>query len=540
MGLIITAAGNQSAWNRISATRMMETIRVLSSDAYAGRAPASQGEALTTAHLAQQFRRIGLKPGNPDGSYFQKVPMVGISADPDTRLVFTSKDTGKQETFNYAEDFVAWTKHVQSSIKVNADTVFVGYGVVAPEYRWDDFKGVDVRGKVIVVLFNDPPVPDPRDPSRLDEHMFEGKAMTYYGRPSYKFEEAARKGALGCLIVHQIERAGFPWEVVRNSNSGELLSLVSPDRGMSHSAVEGWITYQTAKALFGLAGKDFDALAHAAVNREFHPVDLHLNASLALHNAIRTIASNNVIGKLEGSDSSLRNQYVIYTAHWDHLGKRGDNIYHGAADNASGVAGLVELADVLAHAHPAPRRSFLFLSVTAEEKGLLGSKYYTERPLYPLANTVAEINMDIVNVLGRTRDIEIIGAGQSSLDDAVKIVAAEQGRVVKPDAQPEQGFYFRSDQFNFARAGVPALYIHPGIDFIGKSAEWGLQMREQYIRDDYHKPSDQIKSYWDLSGAVEDLRLLAEVGYRTANDNGIPTLKPGSGVAAKQGSPAQH
>jgi Zn-dependent M28 family amino/carboxypeptidase len=524
-------------WQRIGSKRILENIRVLSSDEYEGRAPASNGETLATGYIEDQFRKLGLEPGNPDGTYVQNVPMVGITADPSAQLVFRGAG-GKQETLQFGDDFVAWTKHVEPAVSAAADVVFVGYGVVAPEYRWDDFKGVDVRGKIVVVLINDPPVPDPQDPAKLDEKTFKGKAMTYYGRWTYKFEEAAAKGALACLIVHQTGPAAYPWGVVKSSNTGEQFSLVTADHGMSRCAVEGWITVAKAKALFALGGRDFEGLERAAVSRDFHPVDLHVTASVGLHNTIRTIHSKNVVGKVEGSDPNLRDEYVIYTAHWDHLGigpeVSGDRIYHGAVDNGSGVAGLLELADAFAHLRPAPRRSILFLSVTAEEKGLLGSQYYVEHPLYPLRKTLANINMDGLNVLGRTRDVEVVGLGQSTLDDVLQAVAAEQGRIVKPDAEPEKGHYFRSDHFNFAKQGVPALDPGSGVDYLGRAAGWGLQMREQYTREDYHKPSDKIKPYWDLSGAVEDLRLLGEVGDRVANGKTYPTWKPGSEFKAKR------
>jgi len=536
--LAMANAGGESGWRQINSARILENIKVLSSDEYEGRAPASKGETLATGFIEEQFKKVGLKPGNPDGTYFQSVPMVGIKVDPSAQLVFTNSASGKREALKFADDFVAWSKRLQPGIRIDADMVFVGYGVVAPEYRWDDFKGVDVKGKIIVVLINDPPVPDPNDPSKLDEKTFKGKAMTYYGRWTYKFEEAAAKGALGCLIVHQTGPAGYPWGVVRSSNTGEQFSLVAADHGMSRCAVEGWITYEKAKALFALAGKDFGALEKSAVDRDFRPADLQVKASLELRNTIRTINSKNVVGKVAGSDPSLRDEYVIYTAHWDHLGigpeVNGDKIYHGAVDNASGVAGMVELADAFAHVQPPPRRSILFLSVTAEEKGLLGSQYYSEYPLYPLSKTLAEINMDGMNVLGRTKDIEVIGLGQSTLDDVVKAVAAEQGRVVKPDAEPEKGFYFRSDHFNFAKQGVPALDPDSGVDYIGKQDGWGLQMRDKYTSEDYHKPSDKIKPYWDLSGAVEDLCLLGEVGYRVANAKGFPAWKAGSEFKAKR------
>ena len=534
----MTDALEQSAWKRIDAASILERIKILSSDEYEGRAPASKGETLATTYIENQFRQVGLKPGNPDGTYFQSVPMAGIKADPSAELAFTEDSGGKRETLKFGDDFVAWTKRLQPTISAEADLVFVGYGVVAPEYHWDDFKGANVKGKIIVVLINDPPVPDPHDPSKLDENTFKGKAMTYYGRWTYKFEEAAAKGALGCLIVHQTGPAGYPWGVVRNSNTGEQFSLLAADKGASRCAVEGWITYEKAKALFALGGKDFDAMEKAAVSRDFHPVDLGVKASLELHNTIRTINSKNVVGKVEGSDPALRGEYVIYTAHWDHLGigpeVNGDKIYHGAVDNASGVAALVDIADAFAHLQPPPRRSILFLSVTAEEKGLLGSQYYSAHPLYPLSKTLAEINMDGLNVLGRTRDIEIIGMGQSTLDAVVRAVAAEQGRVVKPDAEPEKGYYYRSDHFNFAKQGVPALDPDSGVDYIGKPAGWGLQMRDKFTSEDYHKPSDKIKPYWDLSGAVEDVRLLGEVGYRVANAQSFPEWKAGSEFKAKR------
>jgi Zn-dependent M28 family amino/carboxypeptidase len=533
-GALLTVGGvaGSAAWSGISAERMLENIKILSSDEFEGRAPASKGEELSTQFIEKQFKSIGLGPGNPNGTFFQNVPMVGITADPAAELAFADPANGKQITLKYANDFVAWTKHEVPQVSTDADMVFVGYGVVAPEYKWDDYKGVDVKGKVMVLLINDPPVPDPNDPTKLDEKTFKGKAMTYYGRWTYKFEMAAEKGAAGCLIVHQTGPAGYPWGVVENSNTGEQFSLVTADKGMSRSAVEGWITYDKAKELFAMAGKDFDSLEKAAVSRDFRPVDLGVKASLTLKNSIRTIESKNVVAKLEGADRKLRGEYVIYTAHWDHLGigpeVNGDKIYHGAVDNASGVAGLLELARAYTKIQPPSRRSILFLSVTAEEKGLLGSQYYAEHPLYPLVKTLAEINMDGLNVLGPTKDIEVVGLGQSTLDDVVEAVAAQQGRTVKRDAEPEKGYYYRSDHFNFAKQGVPALDPSEGVDFVGKPEGWGLEMREKFTAEDYHKPSDKVKPYWDLRGGVEDLQLLGEVGYRVANAKTYPAWKPGS------------
>ena len=533
-----THAPEESAWQRLTAASILERIKVLSSDEFEGRAPASKGEALATSYIESQFKQVGLKPGNPEGTYFQNVPMAGIKADPSAELVFADEAGGKRETLKFGDDFVAWTKHLQSVINAEGEVVFAGYGVVAPEYRWNDFKDVNVKGKIIVVLINDPPVPDPHDPTKLDEHTFKGKAMTYYGRWTYKFEEAAAKGALACLIVHQTVPAAYPWGVVHNSNTGEQFSLITADKGASRCAFEGWITHEKARELFALAGKDFDALEKSAASRDFRPVDLRVKASLSLRNTIRTINSKNVVGMVEGSDPALRHEYVVYTAHWDHLGigpeVKGDRIYHGAVDNSSGVAGLIGLGDVFAHLQPPPRRSILFLSVTAEEKGLLGSHYYSEHPLYPLSKTLAEINLDGLNVLGRTKDIEVIGMGQSTLEDLAKSVAAEQGRVVKPDSEPEKGYYYRSDHFNFAKQGVPALDLDSGVDYVGKPAGWGIEMRDKYTSEDYHKPSDKIKPFWDLSGAVEDVRLLGEVGYRVANAQGSPQWKAGSEFKAKR------
>ena len=521
-----------SGWQRLDSKRMLETIRVLSSNEYEGRAPATKGETLATHFIEEKFKNIGLKPGNPDGTYFQAVPLVGIKAESGAQLVFTNSGSGQRQVLNSPDDFVANSQRTDPVVRVDADMIFVGYGVVAPEYDWNDFKDVDVHGKIIVVLVNDPPVPDPHDPSKLDEKTFKGKAMTYYGRWTYKFEEAAARGAIGCIIVHQTATAGYPFGVLKSSNSGEQFYLKPAPGSLPPSAVEGWITHDKAKALFAMAGKDFDALEKSAARRDFHPVDLGTKASIEIHNTVREIDSKNVLGMVEGADPVLRHQYVIYTAHWDHFGigpeVNGDKIYHGALDNASGVAAILELADAFAHVEPRPRRSILFIAVTAEEKGLLGSQYYAEHPLYPLAQTAAEINLDGMNLLGRTRDIEIIGLGQSTLDDAVEKVAARQHRVVRPDSEPEKGFYYRSDHFSFAKRGVPALDPDSGIDYLGKPAGWGLKMRDEYTENDYHKPSDVIKPYWDLSGAIEDLSLFGEVGYDVANTKELPQWKPGS------------
>jgi len=440
--------------------------------------------------------------------------------------------------FRWKDDVVAWTKHVADGASIeNSDIVFVGYGVVAPEYNWDDFKGVDLKGKTMVVLVNDPQIPDPADPSKLDAKTFNGNAMTYYGRWTYKYEEAARRGAAGVFIVHETGPAGYPYSVVQGF-LGERFDLVTPDKNMGRVSIEGWLSLDAAKRLVKIAGKDFDALKKQATTREFKPVPLSLQASMAIRNTNRTIESRNVLAKLEGSDPQLKDEYVVYTAHWDHLGigdpVTGDKIYNGALDNASGVASVLEIARAFTQVKPAPKRSILFLMVTAEEQGLLGSQYYAVTPIYPLEKTLANINLDGINQWGRTKDITVIGIGASDLDDYLRDAAAEQSRTLRPDPEAEKGFYYRSDHFNFAKQGVPALYTDSGVEYIGKPPEYSKQKRDEYTDKDYHQPSDQIKPDWDLSGAVEDNALLLAVGYRVANADKFPEWKPGNEFRAKR------
>lgn len=527
----------QAALKAITADNLMDAIKTLSSDKFEGRAPGSTGEQLSINYIADKFKEVGLAPGNTDGAWFQKVPLAGITTGQDAVLKVAA--SGKEMNLKYGDDYVARTVRLVDKTSFDADVVFVGYGVVAPEYNWNDYKDVDVRGKVLVMLVNDPPVPDPKNPSQLDPKTFGGRAMTYYGRWTYKFEIAAEKGAAGVLVVHETGPAGYPWAVPKGSFTIENFDLVAKDKNMSRVNVEGWITDTKTKEIFAAVGQDFDALKRAAIKRDFRPVSLGARASLTIENKLRYIDSNNVLGKLEGSDPKLRNEYVIYTAHWDHLGvglpnEKGDKIYNGAIDNATGVAGLVEIARAFKAMPKAPRRSILFLAVTAEEKGLIGSKYYAENPIYPLEKTVAVINMDAMNVHGRTRDITVVGLGNSTLDDVIRKAAAEQGRVIKPDAEPEKGFYYRSDHFNFAKQGVPALYADGGYDFIGKPKGWGLQKADEYTKNDYHKPSDEVKADWDLSGLAEDLRLLFTVGFRVAQTDKYPEWSPGSEFRAKR------
>jgi Zn-dependent M28 family amino/carboxypeptidase len=525
-----------SSMPKVDPQAILERTKVMSADEFEGRAPGTKGEALTVTYLEDEFKKLGLKPGNTDGSYIQNVPLVGITAT-NTRPLVVARGNAKQ-TFKWGDDVVAWSKHVADTASIlNSDLVFAGYGVTAPEYNWDDFKGVDVKGKTIVVFVNDPQIPDASDPSKLDPKMFNGNAMTYYGRWTYKFEEAARRGAAGALIVHETGPAGYPFSVVQG-NLQEKFDLVTPDKNMGRASIEGWVTLDAAKKIFEMAGQNFDALKKQALSRDFKPVPLELKASLAIRNTMRTLDSRNVVAKLEGSDPTLKDEYVVYTAHWDHLGVgapvNGDKIYNGALDNASGVAQLLEIAKGFTQVTPAPKRSILFLMVTAEEQGLLGSQYYSVTPIYPLAKTAANINIDGINQWGRTRDITVIGMGASDLDDYLRDAATEQGRTLRPDPEAEKGFYYRSDHFNFAKQGVPALYIDTGVEFVGKPAEYSQQKRDEYTSVDYHAPSDEVKPDWDLTGAAEDAQLMLAVGYRVANAAKMPEWKPGNEFKAKR------
>jgi Zn-dependent M28 family amino/carboxypeptidase len=525
-----------SALPKIDQNAILAHIKVLSSDEFEGRAPGTKGEDRSVSYIEDQFKKLNLKPGNPDGTYTQKVPLVGILGAELKPLTFT-KGSQKQ-TLKWSDEVVAWTKHVADGASINkSDVVFAGYGVEAPEYNWNDFKDVDVKGKTIIVLVNDPAVPDPNNPARLDPNTFNGDAMTYYGRWTYKFEEGARKGAAAILVVHETGPAGYPFKVVQG-NLNEKFDLVTPDKNMSRANIEGWITSDAARKILAMGGQDYDALKKQARTREFRPVPLGLTASMAIKNTLRTIESQNVIAKLEGSDPRLKDEYVTYSAHWDHLGigapVNGDRIYNGALDNASGVATVLEIARAFTQVQPQPKRSILFLMVTAEEQGLLGSEYYSISPLYPLNKTLANINLDGINQWGRTKDITVIGMGASDLDDYLKAAANEQGRVLRPDPEPEKGFYYRSDHFNFAKQGVPALDPDAGIDFVGKSPDWGRKKRDEYTEKDYHAPSDEIKPDWDLAGAVDDAQLFFAVGYRVANADRYPEWKPGNEFKAKR------
>jgi Zn-dependent M28 family amino/carboxypeptidase len=530
--------GNESATVRaeqtIDAADLLQHIKDISDDSTQGRAPGTPGEQKATAYMQRQFAALGLKPGNPNGTWFQNVDLIGYTAAPIAKLVAG----GRPVVMRFPDDYVAMSRHDRPATSVdNSDIIFVGYGVIAPEYGWDDYKGQDVKGKTILMLVNDPPVTLADDSTTLDTSMFKGKAMTYYGRYTYKYEIASMLGAAAAIVIHQTGPAGYPWEVVKGSFSAEQFDVPSPD-AEKRVPVEGWMTAEKAKELFRDAGFDFDSLQTAARHKDFKPLDLKAKATWDLKVKVRKIESMNVVARLEGT--TKKDEYVIYTAHWDHLGRdtslKGDQIFNGALDNASGSAGLLEIAKAYTKLTPPPERSILFLSVTGEEKGLLGSKFYAQNPLYPLTRTAADINMDGLNQWGPTKDLTVVGYGNSTLDDVLTTVLAADGRTVRPDAEPEKGFYYRSDHFEFAQQGVPALDPGAGIEYVGKPEGYGMQKRNEYTTNDYHKVSDQVKPDWDLSGAVEDLRVFFRVGVLVANAAGMPEWKSGTEFKAKRDS----
>jgi len=523
------------AGRAITAAGILGHIKTLASDEYEGRLPGTHGGELTVQYITEQFKKLGLAPGNPDGTYVQAVALNGVRGT----AVGSFTAGGHTLTLEFPKDAVARTERFVPAVQIrDSDVIFVGYGVVAPEYHWDDYKGVDVRGKTLIMLVNDPPVVDPNDPTKLDERMFKGRAMTYYGRWTYKYEIASEKGAAAAIIVHQTAPAAYPWEVVQNSWSGEKFDTSDPNKHLDRVPIESWITLDMARQLFAASGQDFDAMFKTAARADFRPVALAAKANLRVTNVLREIKSYNVVARLGGADAQRRSQFIVYTAHWDHFGRSpnlaGDQIFHGAADNASGVAGVLEIAKAFTTLAQPPARSILFMCVTAEEQGLLGSKWYADHPLYPLDHTVAEINMDVLNVWGRTRDLVISGMGQSTLEDTLSQLAAARGRSVLPDQEPEKGHYFRSDHFEFAKVGVPAISYGGGYDYIGRPPDWGMKKHQDYVAHDYHKPSDQVKPDWDLSGAVEDLRLLMELGYTIAQAHDYPQWKNGSEFMARR------
>src|ERR1700726_825482 len=522
------------ALDAITPDGLLAHIKVLASDEFEGRAPGTKGEELSVKYISDQFKAIGLNPGDPDGSYTQEVPLTGIKSVPKMSFILGSNTT----ELKYPDDYVASSARLQNEIKIdNSDVVFVGYGIVAPEYGWDDYKDVDVRGKTILMLINDPPIPDPKDPSKLDEKMFKGKAMTYYGRWTYKYEIAAQKGASAAIIIHETEPAAYPYTVVKSSWAKENFELDNPNKNMDAVAARSWITLDVAKKLFADCGQDFDALKKSAITKEFRPVALNAKANIDIKQALRSFKSHNVVGKFEGVDPKLKDEYIIYTAHWDHLGRhpelQGDQIFNGAVDNASGDAAVIALASAFPKADPAPRRSILFMCTTAEEAGLLGAKFYAEHPLYALEKTLADINIDTMNVWGEARDIEDTSYGFSDLDDMLAEAAKRQGRPTIPNPRPEKGSIYRADNFEFSKVGVPSLYIGKGEHLLSRPENAPLRS-DEFDSKDYHQVTDEVHADWDLSGAVQDVDLLFEVGYQVANADKSPEWKPGNEFKAKR------
>ena len=506
---------------------LRQVIETLSSDDFEGREPGSHGEQLTVDYIADQFKKAGLVPGNPDGSYIQKVPLTGHRSHPQATI-------GGQ-AMSSPDDFVAWSYERQPEVTVkDSDLVFVGYGVVAPEYGWDDYKGADLKGKTLVMLINDPPIPDPNDPSKLDAAMFKGKAMTYYGRWTYKYEIARKMGAAAALIIHETGPAAYPYSVVVNSNSHENFQIHAEGPNEHFPTVAGWMAEGKARALLKSAGYDLDDLKAQALTKDFRPIDLKSSVSFDIKKDMRDVDSRNVVGKIVGSDPKLKDEVLVISAHWDHLGwdpalpgTKHDQVYHGALDNASGISGLVALAKAFKALPTPPKRTILFLATTAEEKGLLGAQYYAAHPLYPLKKTVADINIDGLNIIGKTRDIEIVGNGNTSLEDDLTRAAAAAGRVTRPDSRAEHGSFYRADQLEFARVGVPVLYTEAGEEGIDDPAGYKAKV-EAYTAKRYHNPLDQITPDWTFESAVDDVGLLFRVAYDVANAKSIPHWKDGS------------
>jgi Zn-dependent M28 family amino/carboxypeptidase len=511
-------AQTDGAPSRIAPQEIDAHLRFLSSDLLEGRAPATRGGRIAEEYIATQLQAFGVKAGVGDSSYFQRVPIDVVKADPGTIKVTAS---GKANAnLRFTDDVVVWPGSATDASTAHGELVFVGYGATAPEYRWDDFKGNDVRGKVLLVLVNDPPA------TSDEPNLFGGKAMTYYGRWTYKYEEAERRGAAGMLIVHTTERAGYPWHVVVSSNSTEHRLLPRDPSVAAPIGVRGWITDSAATTLLDQAGLSMTDLRKRAESRDFRPVSTGIIIDATMRNSLQHMSANNVIGVVRGIDPKVRDEYVAYSAHWDHFGigpvVNGDSIYNGAADNASGVASILAIAHAAAEGIK-PRRSQLFLFVTAEESGLLGSAYFGEHPTVPASKIVAALNLDIVPLNGRVRDLNVIGDSKSSLGPALAQLVKSEGVRLSPDAHPEQGHFYRSDHFSFAKVGIPSVSIGGGVDYMGRPAGWGLKQSEDYTAHRYHQPSDEYRPDFDLSGAAQLAEIVYRFGLSLGNARTVPT-----------------
>jgi Zn-dependent M28 family amino/carboxypeptidase len=509
------------AAERITAASIRGPVRFLASDLLEGRGPASRGDSLAQAYIAARFEEMGLQPGAADGGWLQPFDLVGITAAMPATWSFAGRG-GRGLDLGWWDDYIAGSGVQAEAGRIDqAEVVFVGYGMTAPEFGWDDFRGADVRGKVLLVLNNDPD---------WDPELFAGTTRLYYGRWDYKYENAARHGAAGAIIIHTRPSAGYPWQVVQTSWSGEQFEL--PAAGEARLPLKAWVTEAAARRLAGLGGQDLDRLVAQARKKGFRPVPLGVRTSIAFTNRLVRTRTANVLGLLPGSDPQLAREVVVYTAHHDHLGvgkpdSTGDRIYNGAVDNASGVATLLAIAGACAAMPQAPRRSLLFAAVATEESGLLGSEFYARHPTFQPGRIAANLNFDGVNIWGRTRDLTQIGWGKSSLDEVAAAVLARQGRTLKPDQFPDRGSFYRSDQLNFARLGVPALYLKRGTDFVGRPPGWGKEQLELWEDRHYHQPSDEMDATWNLEGAVEDARVAFLCGLAVANATALPAWKPG-------------
>lgn len=513
---------SKEAAKAITADEIKSHIAVLANDSLTGRKPFTAGETKATNYIASEFKKAGLEPGN-NGSYFQDVPMVEITSTPSATMEISG---GKALlTLHASTDFVTSTRQELPTVELKkSPLVFAGYGIVAPEYHWNDYAGLDVKGKTVIVLVNDPGF------KNGDPTFFKGDTMTYYGRWTYKYEEAARQGAAGIIIVHQTEPASYAWSVVTNSFSGAKLYLQQKDKHLSRCKVEGWITEDAAKNLLAGAGITGDIRAIAR-KKEFKAIPLNMDVSLTLNNKLKYSISHNVIGTIKGS--SQPGEYVLYTAHWDHLGvgkpdAKGDSIYNGAVDNASGVAAIISVAKAFQQAKEKPKRSIVFLAVTAEEQGLLGSEYYATHPIYPLNKTVADLNMDALGNYGETKDIAITGKGQNDLEDYVAEIAKQDGLTTVGDRHPGSGSYYRSDHFNFAKLGVPALDINNGSQSKTHEAAYGESKQKEYNEQRYHQPADNYSDDMDATGMAQIADVLYRIGTKLSNETTFPGWKPGS------------
>lgn len=498
-------------------------IENLSADEFMGRMPFTEGEIKTVEYIKAQYEELGLKPGNGD-SFYQEVPMVELAAGNMSNLSISNGSDILE--LDFKTDFVALTRRVIDHIEItNSELVFAGFGIVAPEYDWNDYEGIDVKGKTVLVLVNDPGFSTGKD------DFFKGEAMTYYGRWTYKYEEAARQGAAGIIIVHDTKPASYPWGVVEHSWTGANLYLQANDNNMSRCKMEGWVSLEAANKIFALAGKEGYDYTQEAVHQEFNSFSLNLNLSLSFDNESKFSKSKNVAGLLHGTDNP--DEVIIYSGHWDHLGVGdpidGDSIFNGAIDNASGIAAILEIAHAFVHQENPPKRSVLFLAVTAEEQGLLGSEYYASSPLFAPEKTVANINIDALSAIGPMKDLTIVGYGQSELEDIAEVFAKAQGRYITPDPTPGAGSFFRSDHFNFAKIGIPALYAKGSKEHLTKGVDYATQQEEEFTAKHYHQPSDEIYDTWDLAGMLQDTELLYQVGDKLANDVSLwPKWKEGS------------